>query len=175
MASILIGSSLNDRSSSPVRSKVKCCRLRDHFSCRVTNCSATKIPSASITDHHQRSAGGLVAWPYSSAVMQSAYSTTPAERTAEIFVTGWKALIVQWLYSWDTMTQIVDEVFYISLRINILEKDINPTIPPEVGQTVLLSLVLQQLWENEISLFKPVKLSFSIYLELLPARAEGFM
>ena len=76
MTSRLIRSILSNRLSSPVRTKVKCCESHDLFSCQVTDSSATRIPSSSITGCHLRPTG------YPSADVQSAYSTSPADWAA---------------------------------------------------------------------------------------------
>ena len=60
MSSRLIGSGLSDCLSSPVRAKVECCKSCDLFSCRVKDCTATRIPSSSIMGCHSRSTGSLV-------------------------------------------------------------------------------------------------------------------
>ena len=60
MTSRLIGSSLFDLLSSPVRAQIECCRSRDHFSCLVEECSTTRIPFSSIMVHHLRLSGSLV-------------------------------------------------------------------------------------------------------------------
>ena len=56
----MIRSGLSDHSSGPVRTKVDYCKSHDHFGCQVTDCSATRIPSSSIMDHHPPPMGGLV-------------------------------------------------------------------------------------------------------------------
>ena len=43
---------LADCPSSPVKAKVECCESHDVFSCQVTDCSATRIPSSSIMGCH---------------------------------------------------------------------------------------------------------------------------
>ena len=45
----LIGSGLSNCPSRLVKNKVKCCKSRDHFGCRVKNCT---VPS--ITGHYPR-------------------------------------------------------------------------------------------------------------------------
>ena len=55
MTSQLIRSGLSDHLSIPVRAKVECCKSHDLFSC-----SATRIPSSSITGHHPQPTGSLI-------------------------------------------------------------------------------------------------------------------
>ena len=43
---------LSDHPCSSVRAKLECCRLHDHFKILVTDLSATRIPSSTITDRH---------------------------------------------------------------------------------------------------------------------------
>ena len=45
MTNRLIRLGLSNHLSKPVRAKVKCCESHDCFSCQVTDCSATRIPS----------------------------------------------------------------------------------------------------------------------------------
>ena len=59
MTSRLIRLGLSDHPSTPVRAKVECCKSHDLFSCWVMDCSATRIPSSSITGHHPWSMGSL--------------------------------------------------------------------------------------------------------------------
>ena len=49
-----------DCPSSPAKAKVGCCKSCDLFSWQVTDCSATRIPSSSITGRHPQSTGSLV-------------------------------------------------------------------------------------------------------------------
>ena len=44
MSGRFIGSGFSDRLSSPVGTKVKCCRSCEDFGCPATDCSATRIP-----------------------------------------------------------------------------------------------------------------------------------
>ena len=60
MTSRLIGLGLSDCPSSPVRAKVECCEPHDLLGCQVMDCSATRIPSSSITGHHPRPTGSLI-------------------------------------------------------------------------------------------------------------------
>ena len=60
MTSRLSGSGLSDCPSSPVRAKVECCESHDLFSCQVTDCSATRIPSSSLMGRHPWPTGSLV-------------------------------------------------------------------------------------------------------------------
>ena len=76
MTSRLIRSGLSDRPSNPVRAKVECCKSHDLFGCQIKDCSATRIPSLSITGRHPRPTGSFIGWGgYPSAEVQSAYST----------------------------------------------------------------------------------------------------
>ena len=59
MTSRLIGLGLSDYPSSPVRVEVEGCKSHDLFGCQVKDCSATRIPSSSIMDHHPQSTGSL--------------------------------------------------------------------------------------------------------------------
>ena len=74
----LIRLDLFDHLSSPVRAKMKCCKSHDLFSCQIKDCSATRIPFLSITGCHPWPTGSLIVF-YSSAEVQSAYSTAPAD------------------------------------------------------------------------------------------------
>ena len=62
----LIRSGLSNQPSSPVRTKVECCKSCDFFGCQVMDCSATRIPSSSIMGQHPQSTvslnggGGLI-------------------------------------------------------------------------------------------------------------------
>ena len=69
---------LSDRPYSSVRDKVECCKSRDHFGCRVTDCSATRIPYSSITGRHPRLTGRLIG-----------KSLTPLQRCS------WRILLAQ--------------------------------------------------------------------------------
>ena len=60
MTSQMIGSGLSDSPYSPVRAKVKCCKSHDHFGCQIKDCSATRIPSLSITGRHPWPTGSLM-------------------------------------------------------------------------------------------------------------------
>ena len=60
MTSWLIGSGLSNHQSSPIRAKVKCCKSHDLFGCQVKDCSATRIPSLSITGHHPGLTSSLI-------------------------------------------------------------------------------------------------------------------
>ena len=80
MTSQLIGSGLSDHPSSPVRTKVECCKSHDLFGCQIKDCSATRIPSLSITGRHPRPTGSLMGvGGYPSAEVQSVYSTAPVD------------------------------------------------------------------------------------------------
>ena len=60
MTSQLIGLGLSDHPSSLVRAKVECCKSHDLFGCQIKDCSATRIPSLSITGHHSQPTGSLI-------------------------------------------------------------------------------------------------------------------
>ena len=60
MTSRMIRSSLSDRPFSPVSAKEECCESHDLFSCQVTDCSATRILSSSITGRHPQPTGSFV-------------------------------------------------------------------------------------------------------------------
>ena len=64
-------------------SKVEGCKSRDLFCCQIKNCSATSIPSLSIMGCHPWPTGSLMKGGYSSAEVQSVYSTAPADWAIE--------------------------------------------------------------------------------------------
>ena len=84
MTSQLIESGLSNRPYSLVGAKEECCKSHDLFSCQVMDCSATRIPSSSVTGHHPQPTGSLVGvgWVYPSAEVQLVYSTAPADRAS---------------------------------------------------------------------------------------------
>ena len=77
LTSWLIGLGLSNHPSSPVKAKVECCKSHG----QVSNCTATRIPSSSITGCHPWPTGSLVGGRgvYPSAEVQLAYSTAPAD------------------------------------------------------------------------------------------------
>ena len=79
MTSHLIGSGLSDPPSSLVRAKMGCCESHNLFSCQITDCTATRTLSSSITGHHPWPTGSLIGGGYPFAEVQLAYSTTPAD------------------------------------------------------------------------------------------------
>ena len=60
MTSWLIRLSLSDHPSSPVGVEVECCKSCGHLGNWVTDCSATRIPSQSITGCHSQQTGVLL-------------------------------------------------------------------------------------------------------------------
>ena len=75
----LIGLRLSNCSFSRLRTKIKCYKSHDYFSCQVLDCTIIRIPSTSITGSRQKVASF---WgSYHSTEVKSAYSTAPAERT----------------------------------------------------------------------------------------------
>ena len=56
----MIGLVSFDLSSNSVRAKGECYKSRDHFGCRVTDCSTSRISSWSITGAHPQPIGNLV-------------------------------------------------------------------------------------------------------------------
>ena len=59
-ASWVIGLGHFEWMSTLVRAKIKCCKSREYFGCRITDCLTTKIPSSSITGGHPQVTGNLV-------------------------------------------------------------------------------------------------------------------
>ena len=53
----LIRLNLSEPPSNPIRAKMKCSKSCDNFSCHVTDCSVTRIPSLSITGCCQQVCG----------------------------------------------------------------------------------------------------------------------
>ena len=90
----LIKSGLSNCPSSPVRAKGECCKSHDLFGSKVMDCSATRILSLSITGRHPQPTGSLiVCFFYSSAGVQSAHSTAPAQQGRSL-LHSWKKIKV---------------------------------------------------------------------------------
>ena len=88
MTSRLIGSRPpHNRPSSPIWAKGEWCKSSDIFSCWIKDCSATRIPSSSITGRHPRPTGSLMAGGVPFVEVQSVFYSSSRQGVLDIAYT----------------------------------------------------------------------------------------